>query len=60
MDAWEPGTEMVGETTDEAWADQLRLVDHWHGCRGRTTASGVCRRGGPATRRPSCGDDASR
>ena len=31
MDAWEPGTEMIGETTDDAWNDQLRLVERWHG-----------------------------
>jgi 5-methylthioadenosine/S-adenosylhomocysteine deaminase len=31
MDAWEPGTEMIGETTDAAWDDQLRLVERWHG-----------------------------
>jgi len=31
MDAWEPGTEMVGESTEEAWADLVRLVDRWHG-----------------------------
>ncbi len=34
MDAWEPGTEMEGEGTDEAWADALRLVERWHGTAG--------------------------
>jgi 5-methylthioadenosine/S-adenosylhomocysteine deaminase len=31
MDRWEPGTEMVGEDTDTAWADAVRLVDRWDG-----------------------------
>jgi cytosine/adenosine deaminase-related metal-dependent hydrolase len=31
MDRWEPGTEMVGEGTDEAWADVVDHVARWHG-----------------------------
>jgi len=31
MDAWEPGTEMIGEDTDSCWEDTRRLVDRWHG-----------------------------
>jgi cytosine/adenosine deaminase-related metal-dependent hydrolase len=31
MDQWEPGTEMIGEDTDTAWADAVRLVETWHG-----------------------------
>lgn len=31
MDRHEPGTEMLGETTDDAWADVVRLVERWHG-----------------------------
>ncbi|QYG91034.1 amidohydrolase family protein [Iamia sp. SCSIO 61187] len=34
MDAWEPGTEMEGESTDDAWADAERLVARWHGAAG--------------------------
>jgi cytosine/adenosine deaminase-related metal-dependent hydrolase len=31
MDRWEPGTEMVGESTDQAWDDQVALMERWHG-----------------------------
>lgn len=31
MDRWEPGTEMVGESTDDAWDDQVELMERWHG-----------------------------
>lgn len=31
MDRWEPGTEMIGEDTDVAWADAVRLVERWDG-----------------------------
>jgi 5-methylthioadenosine/S-adenosylhomocysteine deaminase len=31
MDRHEPGTEMLGETTDDAWVDVVRLVERWHG-----------------------------
>lgn len=31
MDAWEPGTEMIGEDTEMCWADAVRLVERWHG-----------------------------
>lgn len=31
MDRWEPGTEMIGQDTDDAWADVLALHERWHG-----------------------------
>jgi 5-methylthioadenosine/S-adenosylhomocysteine deaminase len=31
MDRWEPGTEMIGEETEVAWADAVRLVERWDG-----------------------------
>lgn len=31
MDRQEPGTSLIAETTDEAWADLQGLVDRWHG-----------------------------
>ncbi|GAA2229087.1 amidohydrolase family protein [Herbiconiux moechotypicola] len=31
MDRQEPGTVLVAESTEEAWADLLRLVRTWHG-----------------------------
>ncbi|HEY4333337.1 MAG TPA: amidohydrolase family protein, partial [Ilumatobacteraceae bacterium] len=31
MDRWEPGTEMVGEETEVAWRDAVRLVERWDG-----------------------------
>jgi 5-methylthioadenosine/S-adenosylhomocysteine deaminase len=31
MDRWEPGTEMVGEQTDAAWADVLSQLGRWQG-----------------------------
>lgn len=31
MDRFEPGTDMIGEGTEEAWADVLRLVERWDG-----------------------------
>ncbi|MEX2627771.1 MAG: amidohydrolase family protein, partial [Ilumatobacteraceae bacterium] len=31
LDAWEPGSEMMGEETDDAWTDAVRLVERWHG-----------------------------
>ncbi|MCW2941319.1 MAG: N-ethylammeline chlorohydrolase [Actinomycetia bacterium] len=31
MDYQEPGTQMLGETTEEAWKDLLRLYERWHG-----------------------------
>jgi cytosine/adenosine deaminase-related metal-dependent hydrolase len=34
MDRWEPGTEMVGEETDDAWADVIALLGRWHGAAG--------------------------
>jgi cytosine/adenosine deaminase-related metal-dependent hydrolase len=34
MDRWEPGTEMVGETTDDAWDETVRLVSRWDGAAG--------------------------
>jgi 5-methylthioadenosine/S-adenosylhomocysteine deaminase len=34
MDLHEPGTEMEGETTDDAWAEVLRLVERWDGAAG--------------------------
>jgi cytosine/adenosine deaminase-related metal-dependent hydrolase len=34
MDRWEPGTEMVGEDTDDAWADVIGQLGRWHGSAG--------------------------
>jgi 5-methylthioadenosine/S-adenosylhomocysteine deaminase len=34
MDRHEPGTEMEGETTDDAWAEVLRIVERWDGAAG--------------------------
>lgn len=31
MDRWEPGTEMIGESTDDAWDEVLGHVERWHG-----------------------------
>jgi 5-methylthioadenosine/S-adenosylhomocysteine deaminase len=31
MDRQEPGTDLLGESTAEAWADLSGLVDRWHG-----------------------------
>jgi 5-methylthioadenosine/S-adenosylhomocysteine deaminase len=31
MDRWEPGTEMEGEDTDDAWSDVLTHLTRWHG-----------------------------
>jgi cytosine/adenosine deaminase-related metal-dependent hydrolase len=31
MDYQEPGTQMSGETTEQAWSDLIRLYDRWHG-----------------------------
>lgn len=31
MDHREPGTPLLGESTDEAWADLMRLYGRWHG-----------------------------
>jgi cytosine/adenosine deaminase-related metal-dependent hydrolase len=34
MDRREPGTEMLGESTDDALADLVRLTERWHGAAG--------------------------
>ncbi|MCU1503994.1 MAG: N-ethylammeline chlorohydrolase [Ilumatobacteraceae bacterium] len=45
MDQWEPGTEMIGEETDAAWSDVLRLVERWHGAAGGRLQVAVSPRG---------------
>ncbi|MDP9073309.1 MAG: amidohydrolase family protein, partial [Actinomycetota bacterium] len=52
MDRWEPGTEMVGQTTDEAMAEVRRLVDRWHGTEGGRLRVSVSPRG-PRNATPS-------
>ncbi|WP_283139541.1 amidohydrolase [Rhizohabitans arisaemae] len=52
MDRREPGTDLLGETTDEALADLTRLVDRWHGAAdGRLRASVAPRAPSSATER---------
>ncbi len=34
MDRWEPGTEMVGQSTSQAWDAVRGLVRDWHGAEG--------------------------
>ena len=39
MDSWEPGTEMIGQTTDEAIRDVSALLERWHGRVGRLSVA---------------------
>jgi 5-methylthioadenosine/S-adenosylhomocysteine deaminase len=45
MDLREPGTEIVGQTTDEAISEVRRLVERWHGAEGGRLGVGVSPRG---------------
>ncbi len=45
MDRWEPGTEMVGESTDDAWDDQVALIERWHGAGGGRVRAALSPRG---------------
>ncbi|TDD29226.1 N-ethylammeline chlorohydrolase [Kribbella turkmenica] len=44
MDRQEPGTELWGESTGEAWADLERLVERWHGREGGRLQASVAPR----------------
>ena len=52
MDRWEPGTEMVGQTTEEALTEVRRLIDRWHGTEGGRLAVALSPRG-PRNATPS-------
>jgi len=45
MDRFEPGTEMVGQTTDEARASVESLLQRWHGAAGGRLGVALCPRG---------------